>query len=87
MPSFSQAKSGLLDLETGKAATVSTGRPHLEQLLGDLVFEGESAVSMGVIVSGTVSCTFAIQLPPYSLVLMLSFDTDGMKDQRSTASC
>ena len=47
-----QAKSGVLDLETGRAATVSTGRPNLEQLLGDLVLEGESASSVGVIVSG-----------------------------------
>jgi hypothetical protein len=53
---FLQAKSGVLNLETGRAATVSTGRPHLQELLTELVFEGERASHIGVIASGEGYC-------------------------------
>lgn len=48
-----QAKSGPLDLETGKAATVSTGRPNLHRLIAEAVTEHPQENFIGVIASGS----------------------------------
>lgn len=45
-------KSGNLDLETGKAATVSAGRPDLKQLIARLVADSLDSRRICVVASG-----------------------------------
>lgn len=47
-----QTRAGPLDLETGKAATVSIGRPDLTRLIVQAVSEHPQEKYVGIIASG-----------------------------------